>query len=50
MIVPVMDVGIMGMRMAQRQMLMGMHMRLLAVPAVIVRMLVMGVVAVRMRM
>lgn len=47
---PMMNVGVMEMRMAQRQMLMGVHMRFLAVPAVIVRMLVMGVVAVRMRM
>ena len=49
MIMPMMNVGIMGVRMAQRHMLMGVHMRLLAVPAVLVRMLVMGVMAVCMR-
>lgn len=49
MIVPMMNVGIMGMRMAQRQMLMRVHMGLLAIPAVFMRVLVMGIVAVRMR-
>ena len=49
MIMPVMDVGIMGMRMAQRHMLMRVHMWLLAVPTILVGMLMMGVVAVCMR-
>ena len=48
MIVPMMNVGIMGMHMAQRQMSMGVHMRLLAVPTVVMCVLVMGIVAVRM--
>ena len=49
MIVPMMNVGVMEMRMAQRHMLMRMHMRLLAIPTVVMRMLVMGVMGVCMR-